>query len=58
MIGLQINQRMKVLVQATPMIFCGLAVGIAGKMSAWNIDAEGQFMMGGAAAAGGTILPE
>ena len=42
----------EVLVRATPLIFCGLAVGIAGKMSAWNIGAEGQFMMGGTAAAG------
>ncbi|HBF42669.1 MAG TPA: ABC transporter permease [Desulfobacteraceae bacterium] len=37
----------EVLVRATPLIFCGLAVGIAGKMQLWNIGAEGQLVMGG-----------
>jgi len=37
----------EVLVKATPLIFCGLAVGIALTSKVWNIGAEGQLYMGG-----------
>jgi len=40
------------LVRATPLILCGLSVGLAGKMLIWNIGAEGQLVMGGIAGAG------
>ncbi len=36
----------EVLVKATPLIFCGLAVGIALTSKVWNIGAEGQLYMG------------
>lgn len=42
----------EVLVRATPLILCGLSVGLAGKMLIWNIGAEGQLVMGGIAGAG------
>ncbi len=42
----------EVLVRATPLILCGLSVGLAGKMLIWNIGAEGQLVMGGVAGAG------
>jgi simple sugar transport system permease protein len=42
----------EVLVRATPLILCGLSVGLAGKMLLWNIGAEGQLVMGGIAGAG------
>ena len=42
----------EVLVRATPMILCGLSVGLAGNMLIWNIGAEGQLVMGGIAGAG------
>jgi len=42
----------EVLVRASPLILCGLAVGLAGKMRIWNIGAEGQLVMGGVAGAG------
>jgi simple sugar transport system permease protein len=41
----------EVLVRATPLILCGLSVGLAGKMLIWNIGAEGQLVMGGIAGA-------
>jgi simple sugar transport system permease protein len=40
------------LVMATPLILCGLSVGLAGKMLIWNVGAEGQLVMGGVAGAG------
>lgn len=42
----------EVLVRATPLMFCGLAVGVAGKMQLWNIGAEGQLVAGGITGAG------
>jgi simple sugar transport system permease protein len=42
----------EVLVRATPLLLCGLSVGLAGKMLVWNIGAEGQLVMGGVAGAG------
>lgn len=42
----------EVLVRATPLILCGLSVGLAGKMLIWNIGAEGQLVVGGIAGAG------
>ena len=39
------------LVQATPLILAGLAVGIGFKAGLFNIGAQGQFLMGGLAAA-------
>lgn len=42
----------EVLVRATPLILCGLSVGLSGKMLIWNIGAEGQLVMGGIAGAG------
>jgi simple sugar transport system permease protein len=42
----------EVLVRATPLILCGLSVGLAGKMLIWNIGAEGQLVAGGIAGAG------
>lgn len=42
----------EVLVRASPLILCGLSVGLAGKMQVWNIGAEGQLVMGGVAGAG------
>jgi ABC-type uncharacterized transport system permease subunit len=43
------------LVKTIPLIFCGLAVGLAFKAQLWNIGAEGQLYMG-AFAAGGLAL--
>jgi simple sugar transport system permease protein len=40
------------LVRATPLILCGLSVGLAAKTLVWNIGAEGQLVMGGIAGAG------
>jgi ABC-type uncharacterized transport system permease subunit len=37
----------EVLVRATPMVLCGLSVGLAGSMLVWNVGAEGQLVMGG-----------
>jgi simple sugar transport system permease protein len=42
----------EVLVRASPLILCGLSVGLAGTMLIWNIGAEGQLVMGGIAGAG------
>ena len=42
----------EVLVRATPLILCGLSVGLAGKMLIWNIGAEGQLVLGGIAGSG------
>ncbi|MEO8245990.1 MAG: ABC transporter permease [Chloroflexota bacterium] len=39
------------LVQATPLILAGLAVGVGFKAGLFNIGAQGQFLMGGLAAA-------
>lgn len=39
------------LVQATPLVLAGLAVGIGFKAGLFNIGAQGQFLMGGLAAA-------
>lgn len=36
----------EVLVKATPLIFTGLAVAVAGEMMLWNIGAEGQLIWG------------
>lgn len=46
----------EVLVRATPLILCGLSVGLAGKMLIWNIGAEGQLVMGGIAGAGVSLF--
>jgi len=42
----------EVLVRATPIILCGLSVGLAGSMLIWNVGAEGQLVMGAVAGAG------
>src|SRR5688572_24580448 len=39
------------LVRATPLILAGLAVALAFRAGVWNIGAEGQLLMGAAAAA-------
>jgi len=41
----------EVLVRATPIILCGLSVGLAGSMLIWNVGAEGQLVIGGIAGA-------
>jgi simple sugar transport system permease protein len=41
----------EVLVKAIPLIFCGLAVGVAAKILLWNVGAEGQLAVGGIASA-------
>lgn len=46
----------EVLVRATPLVLCGLSVGLAGKMLIWNIGAEGQLVMGGVAGAGTALF--
>ena len=43
------------IVKATPILFTGLACGIAFRMRLWNIGAEGQFIMG-AFGAGAVVL--
>lgn len=40
------------ILQAVPLMFCGLGVAVASKMSLNNIGAEGQFMLGAWAATG------
>jgi simple sugar transport system permease protein len=40
------NALAETLVAATPLLFTGLAVAIAGRMLLWNIGAEGQFYLG------------
>ena len=45
------NAVINTLVQATPLILTGLAVGIGFKAGLFNIGAQGQFLMGGLAAA-------
>ena len=45
----------EVLLKATPLLFCGLGVGLAGRLRYWNIGAEGQ-LVAGAVAATGSIL--
>ena len=45
------NGVINTLVQATPLILTGLAVGIGFKAGLFNIGAQGQFLMGGLAAA-------
>ncbi|NIA10960.1 MAG: ABC transporter permease [Nitrospiraceae bacterium] len=46
----------EVIVRATPLIFCALSVGIAGKMQLWNIGAEGQLVAGGIAGMGAGLF--
>jgi simple sugar transport system permease protein len=42
----------------SPLIWCGLAVAVALRIGAWNIGAEGQFLLGAFAAAGvGLFVP-
>ena len=45
------NAIINTLVQATPLILAGLAVGVGFKAGLFNIGAQGQFLMGGLAAA-------
>ena len=45
------NALINTLVQATPLVLTGLAVGIGFKAGLFNIGAQGQFLMGGLAAA-------
>lgn len=45
------NAIVSTLVQATPLVLAGLAVGIGFKAGLFNIGAQGQFLMGGLAAA-------
>ena len=45
------NAIINTLVQATPLVLAGLAVGIGFKAGLFNIGAQGQFLMGGLAAA-------
>jgi len=45
------NAIVNTLVQATPLVLAGLAVGIGFKAGLFNIGAQGQFLMGGLAAA-------
>lgn len=51
----------EVLLAATPLLFCGLAVAIAFRSGYWNIGADGQFLAGAIAATwvgtGATGLP-
>lgn len=49
--------RITTLVEATPLILAGLAVGLGFKAGLFNIGAQGQFLMGGLAAAvvGGSL---
>jgi len=46
-----LNAIINTLVQATPLILAGLAVGVGFKAGLFNIGAQGQFLMGGLAAA-------
>lgn len=50
------NAFSEVLVKATPLIFAGLAVAVAGVMMLWNIGAEGQLVWGGIFAAGTALF--
>ncbi|MEP7082116.1 MAG: ABC transporter permease [Chloroflexota bacterium] len=45
------NAIVSTLVQATPLVLAGLAVGVGFKAGLFNIGAQGQFLMGGLAAA-------
>jgi len=45
------------LVRATPVILTGLSVAIAFRAGVFNIGAEGQLLVGAAAAAGASLLP-
>jgi simple sugar transport system permease protein len=47
-----INAIVNTLVQATPLVLAGLAVGFGFKAGLFNIGAQGQFLIGGLAAAG------
>ncbi len=50
---------LEVLVSATPLLLCGLAVAIAFRAGYWNIGAEGQLLMGAIAAGGlGQVLTD
>ncbi len=46
-----INAIVNTLVQATPLVLAGLAVGVGFKAGLFNIGAQGQFLVGGLAAA-------
>lgn len=46
-----INAIVNTLVQATPLVLAGLAVGVGFKAGLFNIGAQGQFLLGGLAAA-------
>jgi len=50
---------LEVLVSATPLLLCGLAVAVAFRAGYWNIGAEGQLLMGAIAAGGlGQVLTD
>jgi simple sugar transport system permease protein len=42
----------EVVVKATPLMLCGLAVAVAAKIQLWNVGGEGQLVLGGIGAAG------
>lgn len=46
------------ILQAVPLMFCGLGVAVAAKMSVNNIGAEGQFILGAWAAAGVALFAD
>ena len=46
-----VNAVINTIVQATPLVLTGLAVGVGFKAGLFNIGAQGQFLMGGLAAA-------
>jgi len=42
----------EVIVRATPLVLCGIAVAFSARMLLWNIGCEGQLVLGGVSAAG------
>ncbi|EPR41505.1 ABC-type transporter, integral membrane subunit [Desulfovibrio sp. X2] len=46
----------EILVKATPLMLCGLAVAVAAQMLLWNVGCEGQLVMGGVFAAGTALF--
>lgn len=46
----------EVLLKATPLLLCGLGVGLAGRLRYWNIGAEGQLVCGAVAATGAILF--
>lgn len=46
----------EVLLKSTPLLLCGLGVGIAGRLRYWNIGAEGQLVAGALAATGAVLF--